>query len=187
MTIPDDTSGGLPDEAAEQLDARTQAELAIANEANERATVLKGISGRMQDTADVLTKLADRVDRQGASIRLLSVALALLVVVVVAVGVALVVILDLSRETRDDARQNRDNGDILIECTTATPDDDPATAVDESADPHECYERGQAAQGAAVLAIVECTRLPDGTPREVLFGCVVEHLRSASTTTSPPP
>lgn len=44
----------------------------------------------------------------------------------------------------DTARQNKENGRVLIECTTAG----------TKADPHPCFDRGQATTGKAVGAIV---------------------------------
>jgi hypothetical protein len=48
------------------------------------------------------------------------------------------------------ARENRRNGDILIDCTTPTP---PPSPENPNPRPHECFERGQRGQSGAIVEV----------------------------------
>lgn len=87
----------------------------------------------------------------------------------------------------DVADGNAANGRVLVECTTPSP---PAgEALDDADSVHECFERGQQSQAAAVAAIGEdmaraaaCARRHD--TEELILDCVRAARAAASTTTT---
>lgn len=98
----------------------------------------------MTEQHQAVTTLSDRIDSLTDAIRAERFwrgVLALLVTIIFAAGVLLGVFLV------SVSRQNRDNGRILVECTTPSRPDDV----------HECYERNQKATADAITQIQQNT------------------------------
>lgn len=136
-------------------------------------------TGQIQDVLDVLTSASSSATSLGEKVdnlakarrrdRLLSI---VILIGVVAVGISAWSQYKSDQRLEGIAADNRRNGRILVECTTASPA--PGTAIDKEDEVHECKEQGASDGQTLAQGIVDQNknRIPDFDETIAFLGCL---------------